>query len=77
VGETVVLLHRSNAQPQRITLDAVDTLRAELECFADAVEGRRTYYMQAADMLANVAAFEATVKALTSGTTVSVSDITA
>ena len=75
IGEHELLLHKSNAQPRRLVLDPVDALRVELEAFADAVEDRAEFPVTAADMLATVAAFEAVVKALETGVTVEVEEI--
>ena len=66
LGEHELVLHRSNARPQRLTLEPVDALRVELEVFADAIEGRAPFPIPASDMLATVAAFEAVIKALES-----------
>ncbi|HEX2827576.1 MAG TPA: Gfo/Idh/MocA family oxidoreductase [Burkholderiales bacterium] len=71
-GEHVLLVHRKNAPPERQTFEAVDSLRAELESFADAAAGRGTFHIAPAEMLANVAAFEASIAALASGQPVSV-----
>jgi predicted dehydrogenase len=72
ISEHELLLHRSNAKPQRLILEPVDALRMELEFFADAIEGRAPFPVPASDMLATVAAFEAVIKALESDATVSV-----
>ena len=70
VSEHELLLHKSNAKPQRLTLDPVDALRVELDAFADAIEGRAPFPVSSADMLATVTAFDAVIKALDSGVTV-------
>ncbi len=72
VGEHELVVHRSNAAPERLTLEPVNALRVELEAFADAIEGRAPFPVSAADMLATVGAFEAVVRALDSGDTVEV-----
>lgn len=74
VSERELLLHKCNAQPERLILDPVDALCAELDAFADAIEGRAQFPVPASDMLATVAAFEAVVKALESGATVEVDE---
>jgi len=66
LGETELVLRRSGAAPERISLPPVDSLRAELEAFADAVEGRAPYPISEAQMLATMGAFEATLRALAS-----------
>ena len=70
VDEHVLLVHRPNAKPERIELQPVDALRDELEVFCDAIQGYKPFPVTAADMLATVAAFEAVVKALDTGETV-------
>ena len=64
LGETELVLRLSGAAPEMITLPPVDSLRAELEAFADAVEGRAPYPISEAQMLATMGAFEATLRAL-------------
>jgi len=70
VGEKELLLHRSGAAPQRQTFEAMDSQRAELEAFADAIEKRAAFHIPPAQMLATVAAFEATVESAESGKTI-------
>ena len=72
IGEHELLLHRSNAKPERLTFEPNNALREELEVFVDAIEGRAPFPVSSADMLSTVAAFEAAVKALESGNTVEV-----
>jgi predicted dehydrogenase len=64
LGETELVVRMSGKAPERIVLAAADSLRAELEAFADAVEGRAPFPVAPADMLQTVAAFEAVVGAL-------------
>lgn len=59
VGETELVLRMAGAKPERQSLDAVDTLRTELEAFADAIEGRAPYPVTTAQMVEAVAAMEA------------------
>lgn len=72
IGEREVVVRRSRVPLEHLTLDPLDTLFLELEGFADAVEGHARFHIEPADMLANVAAFEAAVKALETGSTVMV-----
>ena len=67
LGETSILVHRTNAKPRTISLEPADSLLAELEAFADAVRGRAPSPIPAAQMLATTAAFEATVRAIETG----------
>ncbi len=71
-GETDVTVRLGNAPPRRFEFAPVDSQRAEIEAFCDAVEGRAPYPVDTAQILATVAAFEATVRAVESGTTVEV-----
>ncbi len=66
LGETEVVLRLSGQPAQSMKLEPVDSLRAELEAFADAVEGRAPYPITEAQMLATMGAFEATLRALAS-----------
>ncbi len=70
IGEHELLLHRGDASPERITLEPVNALEAELEAFVDAIEGRAPFPVSDEDMLRTVGAFEAVVRALESGETV-------
>lgn len=64
LGETEIVLRLSGRPPERRQLAPVDSLRAELEAFADAVEGRAPFPVTPSQMLETVAAFEAVVAAL-------------
>ena len=72
VSEHELVLHKSNVKPQLITLEPIDALRIELEAFADAIEGRAPFPVPASDILATVTTFEAVIKALESGETITV-----
>ena len=64
LDETELVLRMSGKAPQRVALEPADSLRAELEAFADAVEKRAPFPVAPAQMLQTVAAFEAVVRAL-------------
>ncbi len=68
LGENELVLH--GAASQRLSLEPVDSLRAELEMFANAIETRAAFPISAAQMLATVAAFEATIRSLESDATI-------
>jgi predicted dehydrogenase len=70
IGEHELLVHRPNASPERMTYEPVNALKAELEAFADAIEGRAPFPVSDEDMLLTVRSFEAVVHALESGETV-------
>ncbi len=73
IGEREVVIRRAGGAISRLVLESVDTLRGELEGFADAIEGRAPFHITVSDMLANIAAFEAAAQALETGSTVNVS----
>lgn len=72
LGETSILVHRTNAKPQAVSLQPADSLLAELEAFADAVRGRAPFPITHAQMLDTTAAFEATLRAIETGEPVEV-----
>jgi predicted dehydrogenase len=64
LGETELVHRRSGRPPERQSFAPVDSLRAELEAFADAAAGLAPFPITPAQMLDTVAAFEAVVDAL-------------
>ena len=72
MGETDLVLRLSGKSPERMTLEPQDSVRAELEAFADAVEGRAAYPIPLDQMLATVSAFEATVRSVDTGETTAI-----
>jgi predicted dehydrogenase len=64
LGETELVLRMSGRPPERQSFAPVDSLRAELEAFADAAAGDVPFPVTPAQMLDTVAAFEAVVDAL-------------
>ena len=60
---TDLIVRRSGKEPQHLSLPPVDSVRTNLEAFADAVAGRAPYPIPTSDMLATVAAFEAITEA--------------
>jgi predicted dehydrogenase len=67
LGETELVLRMSGAPPKRLSFEPVDAQRAELEAFADAIQGKAPFPIPAAQMLQTVCAFEAVIGALRSG----------
>jgi len=63
LGRTELVIRKSRAQPQRIDLPEVDSVRANLEAFAAAVAGAAPYPISQAEMVDVVAAFEAIARA--------------
>ena len=67
LDEMTLVRRVSGSKPMRHTLPTIDVLRAELDAFADAVEGKRPYPVPEADVLATLAAFEAALASMKSG----------
>jgi predicted dehydrogenase len=59
LGRTELVIRRRDREPERLTLAPVNSVRAGLEAFADALEGRAAYPIATREMLDVVAAFEA------------------
>jgi len=72
IGESELNLRRSGAKLERLSFPPVDTLLAELDAFADAVEGRASFPIPTQQMIETVAAFEAVNRSLASGASVAV-----
>ncbi len=64
LGETEIVLRMSGQPARRLQLEPADSLRAELEAFAGAVEKRAPFPVPPAQMLQTVAAFEAVIRSL-------------
>lgn len=64
LGRTELVLRRSGAEPQRLTFAPVDSVRANLDAFADAVAGTAPYPIPPAEIFATVAAFAAITAAV-------------
>ncbi len=67
LGETQLVLRMSGKPPQSLRCEPADSLRAELEAFADAAEERAPFPISPEQMLATVSAFEATIRSLDTG----------
>ncbi len=67
VGPTELIVRMSGAQPARRAFEPVNALRANLEAFADAVEGRAEYPIPVAQMVEVIAGLEAIVMSIRSG----------
>jgi len=63
LGRTDLVLRRSDAETQQLSFPPVDSVRVNLEAFADAVAGVSPYPIPTSEMLATVAAFEAIAEA--------------
>lgn len=73
LGETELVLRMKGAKPEHRSFEPVDSLRAELEAFADAVEGRAPYPITLEEMISTVGAFEAIIRSIETGARVSLS----
>ena len=67
LGETDLVVRRSGAKPEASSFPSVDSVRANLDAFADAVAGRAPFPIAPAQMLDTVAAFEAVITSIDSG----------
>ena len=63
LGRTDLVLRRSGPELQLLSFPPVDSVRANLEAFADAVAGRAPYPISTSEMLDTVAAFDAIAEA--------------
>ena len=68
LDETTLVLRRSGAKPETKQYPPIDALRAELDAFADCLDHGREFPVPEAEVLATLAAFEATLRAITTGT---------
>ena len=69
LDETTLVLRASGRTPEQIRFPAVDVLRAELDAFTDAIEGKRPFPVAEAEVLATLSAFEAALRSMASGLT--------
>lgn len=67
VGPTTLTIRRTDASPEVVNFEPVDSLRAELEAFADAVTGGAPYPVTTRQMVDGVAALEAAIRSFESG----------
>ena len=66
LDETTLIRRTSGDKPKRHDYPAIDVLRAEIDAFADAVEGKRPYPVTEAEVLATLSAFEAALRSMQS-----------
>ena len=66
LGRTDLVLRKSGMEPRHLTFAPVDTVRVNLDAFAEAVAGGAPYPISTAQILATVAGFEAIVEAVKS-----------
>ena len=72
VGPTALTIRRTDAAPEHLTFEPIDSLRAELEAFADAVTEVAPYPITPQQMIDGVAALEAAIRSSDSGEEVQV-----
>jgi predicted dehydrogenase len=62
-----MVVRTSGHAPRQIKFPQIDTLAAELDAFADAVEHGHPFPIPEQDVLATLAAFEAALRSMQSG----------
>jgi predicted dehydrogenase len=67
LDETTMVLRKSGQTPRQIKFPQIDTLAAELDAFADAVEHGHPFAVPEQDVLATLAAFEAALRSMQAG----------
>jgi predicted dehydrogenase len=67
LDEVTLVLRMSGNKPERISYSAINVLRAELDAFVDAIEGKRSFPVPEAQVLATLSAFEAALQSMASG----------
>ena len=72
LGETQVVVRSRGGKVEVRDFPKVDSLRAELDAFADAVSGRVSYPIKPQEMVDVVAAFEAIIRSMETGKPVAV-----
>ena len=70
LGETRVVTRLQGGKTETRDLPAIDSVRAEIDAFADAVAGRAPYPITTAEMLDTIASFEAVIQSIATGNTV-------
>ncbi|HUF80332.1 MAG TPA: Gfo/Idh/MocA family oxidoreductase [Burkholderiales bacterium] len=72
LGETQLVLRSRGGKVEARDLPKADSLLAELDAFADAVEGRAPYPIKTTEMVAVVAAFEGIIQSMATGKPVTI-----
>ncbi len=67
IGPGELVLRLSGKQPERQTFEPINALRANLEAFADAIEGRAAYPIATREMIDVIAAVEAIAASINAG----------
>jgi predicted dehydrogenase len=67
LDEITLVLRTSGNKPVRMNYPAVDVLRAELNAFVDAIEGKASFPVPELEVLATLSSFEAGLQSMASG----------
>ena len=67
LDDTTMVLRRSGRAPETVHYPVIDTLAAELDAFAAAVEGKHPFPVPEHEVLATLSAFEAALQSMQSG----------
>ncbi|HXV11936.1 MAG TPA: Gfo/Idh/MocA family oxidoreductase [Burkholderiales bacterium] len=73
LGENELVLRTKGGKTERREFDKVDSLRAEFDAFADAIEGRAPYPITPDEMVNTIAAFEGIITSMQTGAPVKIS----
>jgi predicted dehydrogenase len=74
LDEVTLILRTSGSKPERTTYPAINVLRAELDAFADTIQGKRPFPVPEAEVLATLSAFEAALQSMASGNAIECAD---
>ena len=66
-GPTTLTLQRKSAAAEVVTFDWIDTVRANIEAFADAIEGGATYPFTNEQLVGNIAILDAIIRSSETG----------
>jgi len=72
IGETQVIVRSQGGKIEQRDFPKIDSLRFEIDAFADAVAGRSPYPITTLEMVNTIAAFDAIIRSIESGAPVTV-----
>jgi predicted dehydrogenase len=72
LGETEMVVRTRRGKVERREFGKIDSIRAEIDAFADAAAGRSPYPITPAEMVNTIAAFEAIIQSMDTGRSVSI-----
>ena len=67
LDETILVQRTSGNKPVRTTCQPIDVLRAELNAFVDAIEGKAPFPVPEVEVLATLSSFEAALQSMATG----------